>query len=95
MSSLGSHLKAVLLSQDAGVDGFDDGVLVQGEVQRLGGAAGRQQGLMGVGLFEALHQTGPEGGTVVEGNLLSEVRLQLSAQETTTGDLFLSVSLDR
>ena len=56
---LSSHLKTVLLSQDAGVDGFDDGVLVQGEVQRLGGAAGRQQGLMGVGLFEALHQTGP------------------------------------
>lgn len=56
---LSSHLKAVLLSQDAGVDRFDDGVLVQGEVQRLGSAAGRQQGLMGVGLFEALHQTGP------------------------------------
>lgn len=59
-----SHLKAVLLSQDAGMDGFDDGVLVQGEVQRLSGAAGRQQGLMGVGLFEALHQTGP-GGAIV------------------------------
>lgn len=56
---LSSHLKAVLLSQDAGVDRFDDGVLVQSEVQRLGSAAGRQQGLMGVGLFEALHQTGP------------------------------------
>lgn len=56
---LRSHLKTVLLSQDARVDRFDDGVLVQGEVQRLGGAAGRQQGLMGVGLFEALHQTGP------------------------------------
>lgn len=56
---LGSHLKAVLLSQDARVDRFDDGVLVQSEVQRLGSAAGRQQRLMGVGLFEALHQTGP------------------------------------
>lgn len=54
-----AHLEAVLLSQDAGVHGFDDGVLIQSEVQRLGGAAGRQQGLMGVGLFEALHQTGP------------------------------------
>lgn len=57
--TLSSHLKAVLLSQDARVDRFDDGVLIQSEVQRLGGAAWRQQGLMGVGLFEALHQTGP------------------------------------
>lgn len=51
----GSHLKAVLLSQDAGVDGFDDGVLVKREVQGLGGTAGGQQRFMGVGLFEALH----------------------------------------
>lgn len=56
---LSSHLEAVFLSQDARVDRFDDGILVQSEVQRLGGAAGGQQGLMGVGLFEALHQTGP------------------------------------
>lgn len=62
---LGSHLKAVLLSQDARVDRFDDGVLIQSEVQRLCGAAGRQQGLMGVGLFEALHQTGPERKRIV------------------------------
>lgn len=38
----GSHLKAVLLSQDARVDRFDDGVLIQSEVQRLGSAAGGQ-----------------------------------------------------
>lgn len=59
-TALGSHLKAVFLSQDTRVHGFDDGVLIQSEVQRLGSAAGRQQGLMGVGLFEALHQTGPK-----------------------------------
>lgn len=39
---LPTHLEAVLLAQDAGVDGLNDGVLVQGEVQRLGGAAGGQ-----------------------------------------------------
>ena len=54
-----AHLKAVLLSQDAWVDRFDDGVLIQGEVQCLSGTAGGQQGLMGVGLFETLHQTRP------------------------------------
>lgn len=50
-----SHLKAVLLSQDAGVDGFDNGVLIKREVQCLSGTTGGQQRLMGVGLFEALH----------------------------------------
>lgn len=41
------------------MDRFDDGILIQCEVQRLGSAAGGQQRLMGMGLFEALHQTGP------------------------------------
>lgn len=62
---LSSHLKAVLLSQDARVHRFDDSVLIQSEVQGLSGTAGRKQGLMGVGLFEALHQTGPGRARVV------------------------------
>ena len=59
---LGAHLEAVLLAQDAGVDGLDDGLLVQDQVQSLGRAAGGQQRLVGVGLLEALHQAGPGGG---------------------------------
>lgn len=41
------------------MDRFDDGVLIQSEVQCLCSTTGRQQGLMGVGLFKALHQSGP------------------------------------
>lgn len=55
----GPHLETILLAQDAGVDGLDDGILIKGEVQGLRGTAGRQQGLMGMGLLEALHQASP------------------------------------
>ncbi len=41
------------------MDGFDDGILVQREVQSLGRAAWRQQGLVRVRLLEALHETHP------------------------------------
>lgn len=68
------------------MDRFDNGVLIQSEVQRLGSAAGGQQGLMGMGLFEALHQTGPGRN---KRDLLLEVALSFRPVQETIKNAFL------
>ena len=51
-----THLKAVVLSEDAGVHRFDDDLVLHAEVQDLHSRAGAEQRLVGARLLQPRHE---------------------------------------